>query len=153
MNTDRFKFRIWDDTHKCYIPNSDAIIDGRTGKKFHGPIFSAVYIVEQCTGLKDRNGKLIYEGDVVVFADGATHPIEVFWNGIGWKFKRNGAIIKDAFESNTIDHIQWCGIIGNIHEEQSRNKQPEFTEDVFCSACGRRIASGTYCSNCEDQEW
>lgn len=34
-----------------------------------------------------------------------------------------------------------------------KNKQPEFTEDCFCECCGRRIASGTYCSNCEDQEW
>lgn len=33
------------------------------------------------------------------------------------------------------------------------HKQPEFTTDYFCEGCGRRIASGTYCSNCEDQEW
>lgn len=28
-------------------------------------------------------------------------------------------------------------------------KKPEFTEDVFCEACGRRISYGTFCSGCD----
>lgn len=64
MNS-RFKFRVWDDTHKQYLLASDAIIDGRTGKIFHDPIFAIEYSIEQCTGLKDKNGKLIFEGDVL----------------------------------------------------------------------------------------
>ena len=32
--------------------------------------------------------------------------------------------------------------------------KPEFTEDVFCLACGRRIASGVYCAGCDpNSEW
>ena len=27
--------------------------------------------------------------------------------------------------------------------------KPEFTEDVFCDACGKRISYGTFCSGCD----
>ena len=119
MSNDRFKFRVWDNEEKEYLQEG-ALLDSRTGNiagYFDGDIFT----IEQCTGLKDKNGKLIYEGDILVFVNGATHPIIVTWNGIGWKFIRNNKRIEDAFECNTIKHISMCEIIGNIHEMESEN--------------------------------
>lgn len=133
MNS-RFKFRVWDDTNKRYLPASDAIIDGRTGMKFHGPIFSAVYIIEQCTGLTDLNGKLIYEGDIVEFTyfdyNGKDYQIEgtIEYGEFGLmlrKVNKGHETFVDA--GDDLYFYAWLGefdfdpeacieIIGNIHE-------------------------------------
>lgn len=79
---DRFKFRVWDKRLNRYLGNNDptqmllengnlAYLDDE-GMKF--------YEVEQCTGLKDKNGKLIYEGDIVYSnLDGGTQKV-IYWD-------------------------------------------------------------------------
>lgn len=81
-------------------------------------IIEDVEAIEQYTGLKDKNGKEIYEGDILQIDDHIVGDFEVVWHKLGWKIKR--AI---GYESLSVHKSEDCTVIGNIHEN------PELLED------------------------
>lgn len=143
MNTDRFKFRVWDHKEHQYFNdpgaasiNEDGILLVEHWDRRDGCFYSLGpedygkdrYTIEQCTGLKDKNDKLIYEGDVIrVFnaCEECNHEIDID-TGIGYVvwLESHGIFYvtgKDSPENSIYDlnfndyHFE---IIGNIHDEK-----------------------------------
>jgi len=98
------KFRFWDETYeKFYIKQ---LYNDREDNTFPSPNspMGKLKSPQQYTGLKDKNGGEIFEGDVLKATDGSLRVVE-FVNGAFYPFWS-----RDEF----IDCL--CEVIGNIYE-------------------------------------
>ena len=100
----------------------------KTGKYFIRPICGSALSSEevdknticQCTGLKDRNGKLILENDIVAYWD--TYSTENGWaeaDCIGkvlWDDETLSFQVTNRLSAESYEVLDECSVIGNIFD-------------------------------------
>lgn len=109
-----FRFRAWDKKNKCFAPSMYWHIDPIGQFIWNKDGTEADIIVQQFTGLKDKNGREIYEGDICNSDKGTKSFVIFTLDG----FRMNSYY--DGYAS-LYECVKICGceIIGNIYENKN----------------------------------
>ena len=131
------EFRVWDKSAKFYILlddkelflNNNGLYERKTvpymGDEYNN--VSDQYILEQYTGLKDKNGVKVFEGDIV---SGFNNRMIVFYHDTRAMFALD-YITDNATGKIAAPYDDWCEytVIGNIHQHPELLKQTAASND------------------------
>lgn len=134
---DRFKFRVWDNRDKEYLDPENYLwfymtADGKCHIGYENSVTEDIeeypqssFIIEQCTGLKDKKGELIYEGDIITTAFEYETPSEYNTYAVKWCKAYAGEMFCSVDERGEpidfyggIPCVEYCRVIGNVHEHE-----------------------------------
>lgn len=114
MMNREIKFRAWNKLERRWEKKLCLYLDdskiGDVSECFHNEEDAEVYEIEQYTGLKDRNGVEIYEGDILQTSES---------DGV-WSDQKNGVVVSDIRHPFGNAHL--FEVIGNVHEGIFKDK-------------------------------
>ena len=137
---DRFKLKFWDKTDKelgevINIDFDNGVVDFKTKDGITSTQLKCGELI-QCTGLKDKNGKLVYEGDIVRIFNTKANFEEirlVIFKDCAFQFNRPNSMVIDKplycwaiNYLNRYKHIE-IEIIGNMYENPELMEEEEKT--------------------------
>ena len=110
---DRFKFRVWKNKmQKFHIVFS---MHGIVNDTLAGYAKDNNFVLEQCTGLKDKNGRLIYAGDILGNKDFMSDVALLKYNNEKCCYILERQCVDERFNKWWADRLM---VIGNIHENK-----------------------------------
>ncbi len=112
----RIAFRIWDHREQGYINEPYYAISpsGTVMLGAHTAIEQKRYTIEQFTGLQDRDGKDIYEGDIILWDGVGIHRALVLYTETEGAWTTQ---YRDDEEPDLLGDIAtYSEVIGNVHQ-------------------------------------
>lgn len=168
---DRLKYRVWDKKQKKYLnPKNYLIALTHTCELFElncdgskTKLSENDFTIEQCTGYKDKHGKLIYDGDKIKDSElnktlivkyNKNHltficytEVSIDWgDNLGYIDQHNCPVCETCQENREVFYLSeffaeeyFLEKIGTIHDEAGIMK---------CETCGEESGNQAICDEC-----